>query len=475
MSDNGREALSAVDAAWLRMDRPTNRMVICGVMQLDGHLALSDLQRLVRERLLPFHRLRQRVADDGASAYWENAPGPELDWHVRQLTLPHHASRPSLERAVAALIGTALDPARPLWQFHLLDLAGGSTIVVRIHHCYADGFALRHVIDQLTDLDPHHPRAPPQDVTPPAAPRMAWERMLGPVAQAAGDALRGSFAFATDSAGLLLHPLRAADYVRSGADLLYQSAHIAAMAPDAQTRLKGELGTRKGVAWAPPLALDDVKAIASAFSCSVNDVLVSCVAGALRTWLLDAGDVGLDEGVRALVPVNLRPPGPVRELGNRFGLVFLDLPTGEADPVARLLEVHRRMNALKHSQQPRIALAILNAMGVAPEAVRERLLEVLAANASLVLTNVHGQDAPRYLAGRRIAQQMFWVPQSGGIGLGASIFSYAGSVHFGVLADALRVPEPGALAQHFSAQFEQLVLAALLLPWPESRMAREPH
>lgn len=162
----------------------------------------------------------------------------------------------------------------------------------------------------------------------------------------------------------------------------------------------------------------------------------------------------------------LRPPGPLVELGNRFGLVFLDLPVDVDDPVARVLEVHRRMDALKQSRQPVVALGILTAMGMAPQPVRERLLDVLAANASLVLTNVHGQDQARYLAGKHVAQQMFWVPQAGGIGVGASILSYNGQVSFGLVTDALRVPDPAALALRFAAEFERLVLAALLMPWP---------
>jgi WS/DGAT/MGAT family acyltransferase len=287
--------------------------------------------------------------------------------------------------------------------------------------------------------------------------------------------VRSSLSLAASGAQLALHPLRTAGYALSGVDLLYQAGLIAAMAPDAHTRLKGDLGVAKRVAWAPPLPLADVKAVAAGFGCSVNDVLVACVAGALRAWLLDQGDAPPGADIRALVPVNLRPPGPIEALGNRFGLVFLELPAGLDDPLARLREVHRRMAALKHSQQPLVALGILNAMGVAPRALRERLLDVLAANASLVLTNVHGQDAPRYLAGRRIAQQIFWVPQSGGIGVGASLFSYAGKVYFGLLTDALRVPDPAALAQRFAEEFENLVLAALLAPWPETDAASRPH
>jgi WS/DGAT/MGAT family acyltransferase len=246
--------------------------------------------------------------------------------------------------------------------------------------------------------------------------------------------------------------------------LLNQAAIIATMTPDAPSRLKGKLGVIKRVAWTRPLPLADIKAVAWVLGCTVNDVLVACIAGALRGYLADQGEPGGD--LRALVPVNLRPPGRLTELGNHFGLVFLDLPVAIEDPVQRVREVHRRMDALKRSGQPMVALAILTALGMSPQWLKESILEALAANASMVITNVHGPDTPRYLAGRRIARQLFWVPQSGGIGLGLSLLSYDGQLSFGVAADAHRVPDAAAIPPLFAAQFEALLLAALMLPWP---------
>jgi WS/DGAT/MGAT family acyltransferase len=459
-----REALTPVDAAWLRMDRPTNLMMICGVMMLDGPLALPRLRELVRTRMLCFHRFRQRVVDVGGTPYWETDADFDLDWHVRRIALP--PGETALEEVMSDLISTALDRSKPMWQFHLVETEGSSALVLRIHHCYGDGFAMLYLLDALTDADPARPAPPGTDPAPPPVPRSAWERVLGGVAEAAGDALRSLRAAAGAGVGLLTDRAGALDSARAGADLLVQAAVIANMAPDAPTRLKGALSVMKKVAWATPLALDDVKAVAHVLDCSVNDVLVACIAGALSAYLEDQGDAVAGLDVRALVPVNLRPPGRLTELGNHFGLVFLDLPIGVDDPVECTREVHRRMAALKQSQQPLVALGILAAMGLSPDFLRERLLETLAANASAVVTNVHGPDAPRYLAGQRIGRQMFWVPQSGGIGLGISLLSYAGQVGFGVAADVRRVPDPAALLPLFAAQFDALLLCTLMLPWP---------
>lgn len=459
-----REALTAVDAAWLRMDRPTNLMMVCGMIMLAGRLAPHALRTLIQSRMLCFHRFRQRVADAAGSPYWERDPDFDLDWHVRHVALP--AGARALEDLVSELMSTALDPNKPMWQFHLIDMPGASALVMRIHHCYGDGFAMLHLLNAITDADPARPAAPEEDLAPSGPQRSAWERILGGASETAGDTLRAVRAVAGKGMSLLTDRGQAVDAARAGADLLAQAAIIANMAPDAPSRLKGELGVVKKVAWAEPLPLLEIKAVAGVLGCSVNDVLVSCTAGALRAYLGDRGDAVDSLALRALVPVNLRPAGRVRELGNHFGLVFLDLPIGIDQPVACALEVHRRMAMLKQSKQPLVAFAILAAMGISPGFLRERILEALAANASLVVTNVHGADEPRYLAGQRIARKLFWVPQSGGIGLGISLLSYAGELSFGVAADARRVPDPEAIPPLFVAQFEALLLSTLMLPWP---------
>ncbi len=464
MTPPAREPLDAVDAAWLRMDRPTNLMMICGMMMLDGPVDLAALKEVVRTRMLCFHRFRQRVTGIAGQPRWEVDAQFDLDWHVRRIALP--AGADALQQVTSDLVSTALDPSKPMWQFHLVDGADTSAVVIRIHHCYGDGFAMLHLVDAITDLDPARPQHPGADLAPAPPPRGAWERVAGPLGESAGDALRAALAVVGAGGALLAAPLSVLDYARSGAGLLYQAGVIAAMAPDAATRLKGELGVMKRVAWAAPLALSEVKAVAGVLACSVNDVLVAGIAGALRGYLQEQGDAVAGQQVRALVPVNLRPPGPLTELGNRFGMVFLGLPIGIDDPVERVFAVQRRMDALKQSQQAQVALAILAGMGVAPEFLKERILAALAANASMVVTNVRGPQEPHYLAGRRITRQMFWVPQSGGIGLGISILSYAGEVSCGVVADVRRMPDPADFADRFAEQFEALLLRTLMMPWP---------
>lgn len=461
---DAREPLGVVDHAWLRMDRPTNHMMICGLMTFAERLTLDEVRDTVRTRLLCFHRFRQRVAFDGGAPSWETDANFDLDWHVVRIGLPAPGGEAELRAVVGSLISTALAPDRPMWQFHLIDRPAGSVVVLRIHHCYGDGFALLHVMQAMTQDSSTQGALPPTDVLPAPAPRTAAERVLGPLTEMFGDGVRLAGSALGTVVDWVRTPAHALESVDKLAGLALASGVIAAMPPDAPTRFKGELGPMKGVAWAEPISLKEVKAVGAALSISVNDILLACLTGALRRYLLELGDPVAGAEVRALVPVNLRPPGPVQELGNRFGLVFFPFPLEEADPVARAREVHRRMLELKQSQQALVALGILAVMGMAPDALRESILAALAANATLVVTNVRGSEQDRYFAGHRIGRQMFWVPQSGGIGIGVSILSYAGQVHFGVVADKRRVPDPDTLADMFAHEFEVLLLACMLTP-----------
>jgi hypothetical protein len=173
--------------------------------------------------------------------------------------------------------------------------------------------------------------------------------------------------------------------------------------------------------------------------------------------------------MRAMVPVNLRGAGPIEKLGNRFGLVTLLLPVGTVNPLMRLQQVHDRMEALKSSYQPLVAYGLLAVAGLAPEVVQKQGLDMLANKASAVMTNVPGPRDALYLCGRRISDLMFWVPQSGDIGLGVSILSYAGGVQFGLITDAGRVPDPERIVAGFAAELERLVLATLMEPWDDVR------
>ena len=208
-----------------------------------------------------------------------------------------------------------------------------------------------------------------------------------------------------------------------------------------------------------------MKAVGRACDCTVNDVLMAAAAGALRGYMRERGEALDGLSLRATVPVNLRPLEHAKKLGNHFGLVFLDLPVGEDNPLRRLQRVAECMNQLKQSRQAIVAYGLLAALGIAPQPVQEMALELFSRKASAVATNVPGPQQPLYMAGCTLRDIMFWVPQTGSIGLGLSILSYRGKVHFGLIADARLIPDPDAVVRRFGEEFDKLLYLAMMGGW----------
>ncbi|MCX7274573.1 MAG: wax ester/triacylglycerol synthase family O-acyltransferase [Burkholderiales bacterium] len=432
-----RERMSSVDHAWLRMDSPSNRMMIVGVWIFEAPMTREALAQRLRERFLAFGRFRQRVSTDEQGVWWVDDDSFDLDRHLVAERLADPGSERQLQKRAADLAVRPLAPEHPLWQFHLVeDYRGASALITRIHHCIADGIALVKVMLSMSD-DGVAP-APRTRRRAHAGPRAALPPM--PPLPPLGDLLSG------------------------GSRLVQDALSIALMTEDSRTRLKGPLGRRKALAWNAPLPLTDVKAVCRALGVSVNDVLLSCVAGALRRYLVFRGDDTAGVEIRAMVPVNLRAPDDPPDLGNRFGLVPLVLPVGIANPLARLYEVRRRMGELKGGFQAPLAYLLLAVLGQGPRALQGGVLDYLAGKSTAVMTNVPGPAEPIRILGNTVGRLMFWVPQSGPIGMGVSILSYRGGVQFGVMTDAGLCPQPQRIIDGFAPEFERLLLTLALLP-----------
>ncbi|HJL18963.1 MAG TPA: wax ester/triacylglycerol synthase family O-acyltransferase [Sandaracinaceae bacterium LLY-WYZ-13_1] len=441
-----RTPLGTIDHAWLRMDRPTNPMMVTGVMTFDEPVDVHRLRRTIESRMSDgLDRFRQRVVERGPArrAVWEDVPDFRVADHVDHRMLPQPADRAILQAEIAKLVSTPIWPSdRPLWRMHLLENPndGRAVLVTRLHHCIADGFALMHVMLTLTDAEAE----PPEPVAPPPH---AHPSLGGRLREAVSAALEARKQL---DGRLAKKAVRAAGAV--GGDLL----HLAFLRNQPETMLRGPLGHDKRVAWSAPMPLDEIKATGRALGGTVNDVLMTAAAGALRRYLAERGEDPSGFDLRTAVPVNLRSPAQMRELGNYFGLVFLELPLGVEDPRARFVELKHRMDALKRSPEPYVLLNLMRVTGGGPRWLEEIVIRILGAKTTAVLTNVPGPRQPRYLAGQRIRTIMFWVPQSGRVGLGVSIFSYAGEVRLGVAVDAHLVREPERIIEAFPDELEAL-------------------
>lgn len=476
------ERMSKVDTAWLRMDSPSNLMMIVGVWVVKPGIRLEDLRHRITERLLKYPRFVQCAVEDAVGATWVNDPHFDLDNHLvieKLAKKPAGREQEALQDRLAELTMQPLDRRHPLWQFHLVkNYKGGSAMMVRIHHCIADGIALIGVTQSLVDGGSPPPErvhhAPFKDGLEGAEDWIA-DALVKPFTHLAVKALGAAAEGAVRSIDLLMDPQNGvAKGMHSSADLAKLAFHavtdmaaLALMEDDSPTRLKGKPGQSKRVAWCPPIPLAEVKAVGKALNCSVNDVLLSCVAGAIGEYLRAKGDAIDGKEIRAMVPVNLRAIDQAYQLGNQFGLAPLVLPIGLDNPIERVYEVRRRMRGLKGSMQPLMAFGLLAVAGLLSKPMQDAMLGLFSKKTTAVMTNVPGPRDKLQFCGCTVEENLFWVPQSGTVGLGVSILSYGGGVQFGVVSDATLCPDPQNIIDQFEPEFAKLSLVTLMLPWGE--------
>jgi WS/DGAT/MGAT family acyltransferase len=438
----GSERMSAVDRAWLLMERPTNPMMVVALLVFARRVDYERLCAVVAERFLAFPRFRCRPVADALGARWVPQEDFDLADHVLRVALPGEGGKEELEALVGELASTQLSAQRPLWTFHLVEnYRKGSALIIRIHHCYADGIALVRVMLSLGEPGRKTKRRPRKARSSSQAPLVD---LVSQVLGAAIDAVGKGVHYA-------LHPDEAAG-------LAGELARIAILPDDPQTCLRGALTGMRHVAWTEPFALEKVRGIARALGCTINDVLVAALAGALGSYLDARGDELNGRTVRAAVPVNLRADAeaPIT-LGNHFGLVFLELPVAIRHPLERVYAVHAIMQKLKGSPQPLVTLGLLAMVGSLPAVVEEPVMATFSAKASLVASNVPGPRQPLHFAGVPATQAMFWVPQAGSIGVGVSMLTYNGEVQFGVMSDRALITQPRDVAERMRTEVENLV------------------
>jgi WS/DGAT/MGAT family acyltransferase len=410
-----KQNLSSVDAAWYGMEDPTNLMMVSGILTFDRPIEFARLQEVIEHRWLKFNRFRQRVVrprNPLQPPYWEDDPHFELSAHVQRVGLPSPGDKSALQEMASIFMSTPLDYSKPLWQFHLIENYGeGCAIMGRLHHCLADGMALMFVLLSMTDMKRDAP-PPKPDLPDVEAVRGGYlSGSVGRLAKQAKSAVKTAHNLTNklmdQSRTLLDNPAHALELVKQGAELSLTTGRVVLRPPDRKTIFRGELGVLKKAAWSRPLPLSDIKAIKNVTGGTINDVLITAMTGGLRRYMLSRHEEVDGVDFRATVPVNLRSPEEMGELGNKFGLVYLKLPVYIEDVQERLQEVSQRMTALKNSSEAAVALGILSGIGLTPADVQQQLVNLFGAKATAVMTNVPGPPMPLYMAGAKITGIMF--------------------------------------------------------------------
>jgi diacylglycerol O-acyltransferase / wax synthase len=458
--------LSAVDASFLYLEQPRTPMHVGSVGIFRAPASGFDYERLVatvERRLVAVPRYRQKVRHvpgELARPVWVDDADFDVAFHVRRSALPRPGTPAQLTELVARLMSRPLDPDRPLWEVYLVEgLADGRfAIITKTHQAMVDGVTTIDIGQVLLDPTPS-PREVPDELWMPRPEPTDARLVVDAVAEAIArpgqvvDNVRAAAGDAVATVGKI------AGQVLSMARTASRGA-----APD--TPLNVSISAQRRFAIART-QLEDYRKIRSAHGCSVNDVVLSVVAGALRSWLLSRGEpVTSSSSVRAMVPMSVRGQADVPSstatgsLGNRVSSFLVDLPVGEPSPVVRLHQVTHSMRERTAGMQHVGADTLVRIGGFAPPT-----LHALGARAAsgfskrifnLVVTNVPGPQFPLYAAGARMLELFPVVPLAKGQALAIGLTSYDGGVYYGLNGDRDAMPDVDVLAGMVHESLDEL-------------------
>jgi diacylglycerol O-acyltransferase len=411
--------MAPADAAWLHKDEPNNPADIILLMTFHASPTLEAVKATVAERLLRFDPFRQRVVEIHGRPYWEIDADFKLENHVVRHDVDSPLTEKMLQEVVADLATGNPEPERPLWSLHLVRGTNpGGALVLRVHHCIADGLALAHAVS-----------LPKHSGDESNAPRGESSRAPNVVTQT------GSYARSLGR--LLLVPF------------------------GRETVLRQPLIGRRRLAWSTGYSLEMVKVGARSRGATLNEMFMAALTGALRRFLAERGQLVPGRSIGAIVPVNLRPARRVEDvgdsLGNRFGLFFIGLPVEERSAQARLKTLGQRIRAGDRLTEASATLEMLKALGRGPAYLDRFMSRFLTRKASVVVSNVPGPRGPVYFGGKRVREVMFWEPHPGRVSLAVSILTYDGTVRMGARADEGITDDPRRLVALFEEELSALL------------------
>jgi diacylglycerol O-acyltransferase / wax synthase len=410
--------LSGADHTLLRIGDRQNLIVPLALV-FSAELSRAAVRENLEKRLAPFHQFTHRIERRWLSAHWVLDKAFSIDNHLRELRLPPGSGSKEFRDWLSREITKPLDNKRPLWQATLVhNIDSCSALLMRVHHSLADGMSLMNLVSCLTDV----------------AQGMAC---VEPARSSARKDL---------SVGVVL---------RHAPRVIADVLQMIFMRKDQTNQLRGALGADKSVAWSEALPLASTRDMAHRHHATANDVMLAVVAAALRQYLLAQKQMMIAGPMLVAIPINIRSRGDKDHVGNRFGLVGLELPVHLADPLERLHAVRDAMVSLKHGFQGELASALMRCASVLPPSVQRPVLGFLLHRCSAVITNVIGPAEERMLGGVRMDQMIGFVPPMA-VGVGVSILSYNNSVRICFLVDNKLMPDCLTAAASIRGCFDEL-------------------
>jgi WS/DGAT/MGAT family acyltransferase len=446
-----------------------------------GELTIKDLCHMVSERLhlLPPFRWKLVNVPLGLDLpYWAEDPDFDLDFHIREAAIPPPGDDRKLADVVARIFARPLDRSRPLWELYLIHGLpdGRVALLTKVHHAVVDGVSGNEILTVLLDPAPDGGKElPPRPETDRVGERVPGDlEMLGrgllgvplqplralkalPTTLPALTEIPGANAFPvvpTLSKGL--SRLRGLAGAPSTAAILEITA---ARAP--KTPFNGRISPHRSFAFGS-LSLDKVKSIKNELGITVNDVVVTLCASAVRQWLLDRDELPRTPLV-AMVPVSVRAPAERDAFGNRISAMIVPIPTDVADPRDRLLRAHELLSSAKANHAALPASLLTDATSFIPPAVAalaaRTTIDILGRTRpplNLVISNVPGPRDPLYCAGARL-ETMFPVSVVvDGVGLNMTVMSYRDQLDFGIVTDQRQIPDAWPFMHHLAQALEDM-------------------
>jgi WS/DGAT/MGAT family acyltransferase len=484
MAQRHLDRLTAVDASFLHQEGVNSHMHIGGLTILEGPAPpMEDFLEQIRKRLHLVPRYRHKLAHtalDSGRPVWIDDPTFNLEFHVRHTALPAPGSWEQLRNLTARIFSQSLDRSRPLWEMWLIEGLSETmdtdayvpgaiptrrtrqpkqrfALISKTHHSLIDGIAGVDLATVLFDLAPDPP--------PLRHSGRAWEPHPEPdtselVAVGLRAAVRAGIEVAGAALSALTRPERTLERVKEAAEGIGEIVW-AGLNPAPPTPLNVPIGPHRrfvGVA----ASLEDFKLVKNVLGGTVNDVVLTVVTGALRSFLVDRGvrTEGLE--LRALVPVSVRTIGERHDSGNRIAVMRGPLPVYVSDPLQRLRFIRHAMDGLKESKQALGAEAIAGAQNFAPPTILAQAsrLNFSTRLFNLIVTNVPGPQFPLYVLGRRMERvfPVAFLPENHA--LAVAIMSYHGEMNFGLLGDFDALPDLDSIGESIATELATLVALA---------------
>jgi diacylglycerol O-acyltransferase len=454
------DRLSWGDTVFLNLEREGMPLNVASVCAFDGQVSFNDWFQFVESKLPLIPRYLKRVVPEPLGLglpKWEYDPEFDLARHVRELKL-ERGTEGELKTVAARLFGEVMDRKHPLWDMTLVrGLKGNRTgLIIRFHHCLADGIAGVELVNALLDASPEAPHLPKKKVRfRPPSPRDPLNSLASGVVDSYSDFIKRLLSVWTDLCSIV---------ERVAAHGQAATGEISQFLPElaaSSERLRFNViyrGPQK-LAWAE-IPLDGVKSIRKACGTSVNDVLLAVVTATIRRYSELHHDRTKGQLLRMMVPVNLRGNDSPGDLGNRISLIPVTIPLDIRNPRKLLDAVHQRTECLKHvhaAELVSLAGGLISMFPSALQAVAGPLLSQLPFTPfNMVCTNIPGPQFPLYLLGHKMLSWYPYVPVGGEMAVNCAILSYNGAVYFGFSGDVHAAPDLQRLEQFLRESFTEL-------------------